>query len=582
MQNDKNQPAASASVPVAEAERPGVRHGRHRVLIEIGIGVLAVLLLLGYMVWVSYRSAINEAEITTRDFAALLEARLDATLRRSDANLLRLKRTFPQAALNKAAVPRYAAEWNAEFDLWLLHFPELAGIRIFDAHGDLLYTSDSQRVARANVADLGHFQRLRDSSEDRLEFSDVLLARTSRQRIVSIARGLRDGQGVFLGMVAVTVRLDYFVELFQSLDLGDGGNVAVYRSDDFRLVVRWPQIEANFNKPLPADSPTRAALADGRKTATLQVKAAADGRTRIYGYHVHDRYPFFVSVGIARDTALEQWRNRSLTIGLFVLLLVAALVWLLLRMLRAEASLARLNEELEKRVLERTAAFELANRELEAFSYSISHDLRTPLRGIAGIARILEVDHGAQIDAMGRKLLVRMRDAAKKMGELIEDLLRLSRLTRSDMVLTTVDLSALAAEIVEVLRAAEPERRVTFVAPPRLEVQGDRNLLGILLENLLGNAWKFTAKHATARIELGVLAGEGEITCFVRDDGAGFDQAHAAHLFAPFHRLHRDEDFPGTGIGLATVQRIIQRHGGRIRAEGAVEKGATFYFTLPS
>ncbi|MBI5569429.1 MAG: PAS domain S-box protein [Desulfomonile tiedjei] len=221
-----------------------------------------------------------------------------------------------------------------------------------------------------------------------------------------------------------------------------------------------------------------------------------------------------------------------------------------------------------------------ANAELESFSYSVSHDLRAPLRGIDGWSLALLEDCADQLDERGRKHLERVRSETQRMGKLIDDLLELSRVTRADMRREEADLSSLVRSIAARLKDAEPDRQVDFVIQPGLTVHGDARLLEILLGNLFDNAWKFTGKHASARIEFGRTETEGQTTYFVRDDGAGFDMAYARKLFGAFQRMHKTSEFPGTGVGLATVQRIVHRHDGRVWAEAEVEKGATFYFTL--
>jgi light-regulated signal transduction histidine kinase (bacteriophytochrome) len=221
-----------------------------------------------------------------------------------------------------------------------------------------------------------------------------------------------------------------------------------------------------------------------------------------------------------------------------------------------------------------------ANKELEAFSYSVSHDLRAPLRSIDGFSLALLEDYSEKLDDEGKNHLERVRVATQRMGALIDDLLNLSRVTRASIHLEKVDVSAVAAEVIEGLQKAQPERQVEIRVEQGLQATVDAHLLRIVLENLLGNAWKFTSKRALACIEFGKTSGNGRAAFFVRDDGAGFDPAYADRLFGAFQRLHSVSEFPGTGIGLATVQRIIHRHGGRIWAESSAGQGATFYFTL--
>ncbi|NOR46572.1 MAG: PAS domain S-box protein [Methanosarcinaceae archaeon] len=243
---------------------------------------------------------------------------------------------------------------------------------------------------------------------------------------------------------------------------------------------------------------------------------------------------------------------------------------------KSEDRIKKLNEDLQQRTVELAAT----NEELAAFNYSVSHDLRSPLRSIDGFSQALLEDYTDKLDTQGKDYLTRVRAASQKMGQLIDDLLNLSRMTRTEMRREVVDLSALAKAAAAELQNREPGRQAEFVIAEGMEVNGDKRLLMVVLENLLGNAWKFTEKHPRARIECGVTQVNGKSAYFVRDDGAGFDMAYADKLFGAFQRLHGTTEFSGTGIGLATVQRIIHRHGGQVWAEGAVEQGATFYFTL--
>ena len=247
---------------------------------------------------------------------------------------------------------------------------------------------------------------------------------------------------------------------------------------------------------------------------------------------------------------------------------------------RAEEEVRQANEALEDRVEERTVQIAAANKELDAFAYSVSHDLRAPLRGIDGFSQALLEDYGERLDDTAKDYLGRVRAGCLRMGTLIDDMLQLSRLSRGEIHSREVDLSAMAGEIAEELRKSAPARAVAFEIAPGVVVRGDAVLLRAVMDNLLGNSWKFTGKTEGAKIAFGMQEKDGKKVLFVRDNGAGFDMAYADKLFAAFQRLHSLQEFEGTGIGLATVQRIIHRHGGEIWAEGEMGRGATFYFNL--
>ena len=243
---------------------------------------------------------------------------------------------------------------------------------------------------------------------------------------------------------------------------------------------------------------------------------------------------------------------------------------------RAEDELRTLNQSERQHAVQ----LEAANKELEAFSYSVSHDLRAPLRSIDGFSSALMEDYADKLDEQANDHLKRIRAATQRMAELIDDLLKLARVTRTEMRTEAVDLSALANSILDECRKTEPNRQVECIVQDHILGHGDPHLLHLVLENLLGNAWKFTSKTPRAMIQFAVADKNGEAVYFVHDNGAGFDMTYAEKLFGAFQRLHTASDFPGIGVGLATVQRIVHRHGGRVSAEGAEGKGATFSFTL--
>ena len=246
-----------------------------------------------------------------------------------------------------------------------------------------------------------------------------------------------------------------------------------------------------------------------------------------------------------------------------------------------KSDLEHARADLEKRVEARTRELATSNKELEAFSYSVSHDLRAPLRAIDGFGKAL-LDHcGPSLDEKGRHYLQRVRAGTRRMGDLIDDMLGLARISRKELTRQRVDVSAIAERVAADLAGRDGGKRVHVVVEAGLTATADSGLVEVLLENLMGNAWKFSSRKDDPRVQVGRLNGEGHVF-YVRDNGAGFDMAYADKLFGAFQRLHSDSEFEGTGIGLATVQRIVNRHGGRVWAEGTLNGGATFFFTLPN
>jgi signal transduction histidine kinase len=282
-------------------------------------------------------------------------------------------------------------------------------------------------------------------------------------------------------------------------------------------------------------------------------------------------------ISLRNDYGLRAVKTTDDELGI----LVGAFNSMLDEIQNRDAELVASHALLEDRVRERTVELEAANRELEAFSYSVSHDLRAPLRAMDGFSKAVHEGYAEHLDERGKDYLQRVRAASQRMGQLIDDMLRLSRITRSELRRSDVDLGAQARELVAELRQRDPGRNVEVTIEPEMRVRADPELMRVMLDNLLGNAWKFTNRHQQAHIAFGRLQKDGETVYYVRDNGAGFDMAYAGKLFGAFQRLHGHDEFEGTGIGLATVQRIVHRHGGRVWAEAEVGRGAAFYFTLP-
>lgn len=294
----------------------------------------------------------------------------------------------------------------------------------------------------------------------------------------------------------------------------------------------------------------------------------------------------FAAAAIVFTVIATLTNNKTLVAVLFLVLLAFIAVADITIQRSRKRELALVHDQLTERqeaqeeLTKHTVALEAANKELEAFSYSVSHDLRSPLRSIDGFSLALLEDYSEQLDETGQDYLTRVRAASQRMAQLIDDLLQLSKLTRKEMQREKVNLSALATSVTEELQRNQPERQTKFIIGENLTTIGDEELLHVMLENLIGNSWKFTGKKADTTIEFNSSHNNGKSVYYVRDNGAGFDMEYADKLFGAFQRLHTISEFEGTGIGLANVQRIINRHGGRVWAEGTIDQGATFYFTL--
>lgn len=431
---------------------------------------------------------------------------------------------------------------DAQLDQIGLHLPSIAGsVWAFD---------DKQiELALQALARMPHVDQARVATADREKYwlAGQAGSRNVVVRSYSLRRDVR-GKDTELGTLEVIASLDGIVgrvtDHAVTIILGNGLKtmlVAIFMVVTIRRLVtrRLDELARNVGDLVPA---------------TLPYAAAADD--------AHGAAPDHLDELDAVHWALE---NAARKLGVSV------------------DALRHLNNELEERIHARTVELENANRELQAFGYSLSHDLRAPLRGIAGFGKILDEDYGDRLDAEGRDYLSRIVRATERMDELIDDTIGLFRISGVPLTVEKVALGAMARDIAEALDKSQPERSVHWTIDTAIIVDGDAGLLRTVMENLLGNAWKYTSQRTDATIAFGAGRNDaGEQVCFVRDNGAGFDMTYADKLFVPFQRLHRSSDFPGTGVGLATVKKIVDRHGGRVWAESTPGAGTCLYFVLPT
>jgi signal transduction histidine kinase len=407
-------------------------------------------------------------------------------------------------------------------------------------------------------------------------------AAAPRYNVVAAAIPIKAEQGEIVGILVLQVQLNALVGWSNAIDIGSSGFIYV--------VDRQGRLATHPNLPSAGEIIDYSGVPLVKKVLKQQsgVELMFDPISkdeRVAAYAPISGIGWGVIATEGTQTAFAARHNvltRLVAFYGFIILMSSFLAYLILRTViglrRAEEKIQTLNDELQ----ERAVRLELANKELESFSYSVSHDLRAPLRSIDGFSEALVEDYHDKLDDDAKDYLHRIRAATQRMGQLIDDLLNLSRVARSELKSDQIDLSALVSEVATELQKTEPQRQVDLVIGNGITATGDRRLLRVAMVNLIGNALKFTAKRPLAKIEFGMSGENGTRTYFVRDNGAGFDMTYANKLFGAFQRLHSAKEFNGTGIGLATVQRIIHRHNGRVWAEAKPDDGATFYFTLGS
>lgn len=463
-------------------------------------------------------------------------------------------------------------------------FPFIERVFLADSSGNLM--ADIPRlpgVRGRNFAERDWYQGV--SSNWRPYLSNVYTRAAEPQlNVVAMAVPIEARSGAISGILVLQVTLGTFTDWMQGIDVGEGGQVYLADRNGTAAKNGLTKVHGELND-LSAVPAVQQALRGANGVEVLFDPAVGEDRLAAYspvgryGWGVVIQQPTSVAFG-PRDRLL-----RSVVIAYaWTLVLLVGVVYLISRVVseqRHGEAMRRTAVELEERVAERTAELAESNRELESFSYSVSHDLRAPLRAIDGYSRILDEDYGSRLDSEGKRLLAVVQSNVNKMGQLIDDLLAFSRMGRTAMKMAEIDMEALVAEVSEDLGTAANTGAARLTVRPMARAWGDRALIRQVWTNLLTNALKFSSKVAGPEIVVGCTVEEQHIVYFIQDNGAGFDMAYYHRLFAVFQRLHSANEFGGTGVGLAIVQRVVSRHGGRVWAESQVNAGTTFFFSLP-
>ncbi len=542
---------------------------------------------LGFVIVTDRDRTIERAKIILQKTALSLNERMKRTTTATDVILHNLAERIREKGIGRIKASK--EDWEV-FRRAARSLPEAGSIWLLDDKGELLMDSTMYPSRRMNFADREYFVPQRDQGIESY-IGPLVKGRITEKYSFTISRRISGKDGRFLGIVLAAVETDDFTNFLRNLDIGEEGRVTVFRTDG-ALVLRQPMqgdlLGRNF-KDLVLFK-----LATGASPSGTFESPGLEGAKRLIAYSKIEDLPLIVTTGIPVDLVLREWRSRAKYYTLTAVVALFLLAWVsrqayksvareertLTELVSAKDEISRINEDLDLRVKERTRQLEDTVQELERFSYSVSHDLKAPLRAIDGFSRMLLSKYGDSMAEDAQRHIKVIRESTQTMGNLIEDLLSFSRYSRRRMDVDVIDMKALAHNVWQGIRETCPQREIECDIGELPPGRGDSALIRQVVFNLLSNAAKFTKDKNPAVIAFSGHRDGGEIVYAVRDNGVGFDMAYCDKLFSVFERLHSDE-YEGTGVGLAIVQRIVHRHGGRVWAEGKEGEGAAFYFTLP-